>query len=318
VPTAPRATVVVTARDRWSQTPATLDRLLGRTDPRHPVIVVDGRAPRPVAAYLDRLRDAGRIQLARRRAHLAANQARNIGMDGAATEWIAFVENDALPSEGWLETLIDAGEAQGAASVYPAFLQPGKHGPTVHGLGADLEIGGPEGARYVREHQHHLNRPWSEVVDRVEATPRVQSEFHTVVVRRELIEQMGGFDEALLSWFDHTDLALHHLRVGATAWFLPDVTCAYQLPTSVTITDLPGFLLRWSKDWYDRSLDHLCRVWGLDRGHAEWTSHARYRRHVRRGVPTPWRYVNAGVELAAEPLERLVGRTSPGRTRRDA
>jgi GT2 family glycosyltransferase len=318
MPTAPSATVVVIARDRWSQTPGTLDRLLARTDPSHPVVVVDGKAPRQVAAALDRLSASGRIRLARRGHHLAANEARNIGVEGARTEWIAFVENDALPSEGWLETLMAAGEAHDAASVYPAFLQPGEQGPTVHGLGADLEVGGPEGARYVREVQHHLNRPWSEVAGEVKPAARVQSEFHTLVVRRELLEQIGGLDEGLLSWFDHTDLALHHVRLGATAWFTPEVTCAYELPTSVSLTDLPGFLLRWSSDWYERSLDHLCRVWGLDRHHEEWASHARYRRYIRRGVPTPWRPVNAGIELAAVPMERLVGGRSSKPRRRDA
>src|SRR5437899_11816887 len=139
---APTATVIVVSRDRWSLAPATLDLLLARTDPQYPVIVVDGRAPRPVAAAFDRLAASGRIHIARRGRYLASNEARNVGADGVRTEWVAFVENDAVLSDGWLDQLLGVGEARGAASVYPAYLEQGRNGPIVHGIGADLEVGG--------------------------------------------------------------------------------------------------------------------------------------------------------------------------------
>src|SRR5262249_5504457 len=124
----PTATVVVTARDRWAQAPATLDSLLAHTDPRHPVVVVDARAPRRVAAAFDTVARSGRVRVVRRRRHLAGNEARNLGADGAATEWIAFVENDSVLSDGWLDALIAAGESKDAASAYPVFLQPSAGG----------------------------------------------------------------------------------------------------------------------------------------------------------------------------------------------
>lgn len=304
MPAAPTATVVVTCRDRWSQTSATLDFLLARTDPRHPVVVVDAKAPREVAAALDRVAASGRIRVARRGRHLPGNEARNLGADGARTEWIAFVENDAVPSDGWLETLLAEGEGREAASAYPAFLWPGPTGPVVHGLGADLVVEGPAGARYVRERQHHLNRPWCEVAGALEPVPRLQSEFHALVVRREFLERIGGLDEGLLSWFDHTDLALHHRRLAADAWFVPTATSLYQPPPPVFARDLPAFTVRWGRDWFDRSLAHLCATWGLDRHDREWEVHARYRASARRAGPTPWRPLNAALDYAAAPVEK--------------
>ena len=308
VPAAPRATVVVVARDRWSQAPATLDVLLARTHRRHPVVVVDGRAPRSVARALDRSAASGRVGVVRRDRHLAGNEARNLGADGARTEWVAFVENDAIPSDGWLETLLAVGEARGAASAYPAFLLNGSEGPIVQGLGADLEVGGAWGARHVHERQHHLNRQWHEVAPGLEAVERVQSEFHALAVRRELLDALGGLDEELLSWFDHTDLALHHQRLGAAAWFVPEATCTYLAPPPVSFTDLLSFELRWSKEWYRRSLDRLCATWGLNPHDSAWANHARYRTAVRQSVLTPWPPVNAAIKSAAAPAERLVCR----------
>jgi GT2 family glycosyltransferase len=305
---APQATVVVVSRDRWSIAPATLDLLLERTDPRHSVVVVDGRSPRRVAASFDRLAASGRIRVARRGRHLASNEARNIGADGATTEWIAFVENDSVLSDGWLETLLEVGEARGAASVYPVYLEPGPGSPVVHGLGADLEVGGPPGARLLREHQFHIGRPWHEVADEIAPVARVQAEPHAMVIRRGVLEQLGGLDEGLLSWFDHTDLALHHQQLGIEAWLVPEVTCLYLTPPPVAFQDVPSFLLRWSRDWFARSRDRLCQVWDLDHKGAAWIEHARYGASVRRSVLTPWARVNAVIDHATQPAERLVGR----------
>jgi hypothetical protein len=296
----------VTARDRWCQAPATLDLLLARTDPRHPVVVVDAKAPRRVRAVLDQVATSGRVRVCRGNRQMAGNEARNLGSEAARTEWIAFVENDTIPSEGWLETLLAEGEARDAASVYPAFLQPGPTGPVVHGLGADLDMAGSPGALRVRERQHRVGQPWRHVAPGLEPVERLQSEFHVLAVRRELLERLGGLDEGLLSWFDHTDLALHHRRLGAAAWFVPAVTCLYLMPPPVSPKDLHSFLLRWGRAWWERSLAHLCAVWGFDRHDDEWDVHARYRARIRSAAPTPWRHVNLALDYAAAPLERAV------------
>ncbi len=304
----PAATVVVVSRDRWSLASETLGLLLARTDPRHPVVVVDGRAPRRLRVELDRYAASGRVRVARRNRFLGSNEARNIGADGATTEWVAFVENDAVLSDGWLEKLLALGESRNAASVFPAYLERQPDGPIVHGIGADLEVGERAGVRYLREHQHHLGRRWEDVAGEVQPVARVQSEPHALAIRREVLEEMGGLDEALLSWFDHTDLALHHRERGLASWFAPHVTCTYLAPPPVAFEDVPSFLLRWGRDWYERSLDHLCRVWRLDRHSAEWSHHATYRRTVRRGAMTRWPRVNAVIDRAVVPAEWLAER----------
>jgi hypothetical protein len=271
-----------------------------------------------VATVFDQWAASGRIRVARRARQLAGNEARNIGADGAGTDWIAIVENDAVLNPGWLEELLAVAHANDAASAYPAYLVPGPDGPVVHGLGAELEVAGADGSRRLREHQFQHGRRWCDVEGTVEPVARVQSEPHALVIRRDALEQMGGFDEGLLSWFDHTDLALQHRRLGAEAWLAPRATCLYLTPPPVSRHDLPGFLLRWSDEWYQRSLRRLCAVWGLDRHDTEWEHHARYRTHVRRKVMTRWARVNVAMDHAVVPAERLVtwwndrGRPSDG------
>jgi len=302
----PTATVVVVCRDRWSLAPETVHTLLARTDSRHAVVVVDTGAPSAVGAAFDRLAAVHRICVVRRPEFLAGNEARNLGADGVRTEWIAFVENDTVVSDGWLETLLGLGERTAAASVYPAYLEPADPEPIVHGVGADLDVGGPEGRRFLREHQHHLGAPWSAVAAGLEPVARVQGEPHLLVMRREFLDAMGGFDEGLLGWFDHTDVALHHLRLSAESWLAPDATCLYRSPPPVSWSDLPSFSLRWGHEWFDRSLTHLCTTWGLDPNDGEWATHEGYRTAIRRGVYARWPRVSAVIDHAVAPIDRVV------------
>ena len=57
----------------------------------------------------------------------------------------------------------------------------------VHGLGSDLEVSGPDGARLLRERQHEGARPWLEIAGTLEPVARVQAEPHAIVMRRHAV-----------------------------------------------------------------------------------------------------------------------------------
>ena len=300
----PDATVVVVARDRWTATPARVRQLIDTTGPHPVVVVAAGARPSVVRELAQPQRDdaLGRVEVVPSDAFLPGNEARNRGASSATGEWLAFVENDVVMSDGWLDALLERGAATGADVVFPAFLVPGPDGPVVHGLGCELEVDGPLGAQRVRETQHLIGRRWDEVEGEVVETERVQSEPHCFVVRRSLYDDLGGLDPGLLGWFDHTDLALHVRARGARSLLVPQATCLYG-PPSLALNDLPTFAKRWGVPWYQASLRHLCATWGLDPLDGEWDGHANYRAAVRRSVPTPWPRVNGLLARVGAPLE---------------
>jgi hypothetical protein len=64
--------------------------------------------------------------------------------------------------------------------------------------------------------------------------------------------------------------------------------------------------LRWGRDWFDRSLEHLCTTWGLDRRSDEWARHDEYPTFVRRRALTRWRPVNAVLDHGVAPVDHVV------------
>jgi hypothetical protein len=299
----------VVSRDRWAPAPKSLELLLARTDERYPVVVVDGGAPGAVAAAFDRAATSGRVRIVRRPRFLAGNEARNLGADGASTEWLAFVENDSILSDGWLDELLKVGEASAAASVYPAYLLVRQHGLEVHGLGCDLEVSGPEGAQVIRETQaFEWGQRWNAIARELHPAPRLQGEPHAWVVRREVLERMGGFDEHLLGWFDHLDFALQHRALGLTAWFVPTATCIYMPPPPLALRDVPTFALRWSTDWLIRSRDRICASWGFDPHGPRWSASNDYRLRTLSSLLTGRPRIDAAILRAAVPAQRYNAR----------
>jgi hypothetical protein len=285
-----------------------LELLLARTSERHPVVVVDGAAPGTVASAFDRVATSGRVRVVRRPRFLAGNEARNLGADGANTEWLAFVENDSILSVGWLDELLKFGEASGAASVYPAYLWPRPGGLEVHNLGCDFEVSGAEGAQVIRKRGFAWRRRWDEIAEELQPAPRLLGEPHAWVVRREALERMGGFDEQLLGWFDHFDFALQHRALGLTAWFVPMATCIYIPPPPLALRDVPTFALRWSSDWLIRSRDRICASWGLDPDDAQWSTSDDYRVKTLRSLLTGRPRIDSAILRAAAPAERYNAR----------
>ena len=306
----PRATVIVTSRDRWQPAPHALSRLLDRTDPRHRVIVVDGGAPRNVSRAFAETAATGRVEVVRRARFLGSNEARALALDqGVADDWIAFVESDSIPDHGWIDDLIAAAIDTGAATTFPVYLMDVDGRRIVHGAGCDLEITGEPGRTRLREIAAHRNAPWPGAAAEIVGEPKVQCEPHCFVIRRDALDRMNGVDPELRGWFEHIDLALHHIDLDIECRLVPEVTCLYEDPDRLDPRDVSSFLLRWGADWLEHSKAHMCTRWGLDPDDPKWKQHERYRATVRRSLMIDGRNrTNAALDRAIRPIEWLNAR----------
>jgi glycosyltransferase involved in cell wall biosynthesis len=190
----------------------------------------------------------GRVTVVGPCRHLAPNAARSIGLRSATARYVVFIDNDVVPSPGWLEALTRTAMAHDAWVVRPLVLQ--RHGGevTVHESGGECHLEEHDGVVTLVETHRHLGCQLDEV--RSLHTEEVELfEFHAVLFDRARLVALGGPDERVRSVGDHLDLALRVRAAGGSVWFEPAAEIAYVVPHRLALRDYPFFLGRWSPSW---------------------------------------------------------------------
>ncbi|MEM9797436.1 MAG: glycosyltransferase [Pseudomonadota bacterium] len=273
-PLSERVTVIVTQRERFGMTAESLESLYEHT-PELRLIYVDGNSPDRWASYLREQAQARGFQLIRLEHFLTPNQARNIGVAAAETEYVVFADNDVLYSANWLEKLVACADETGAEIVAPLTCQGLPAHTEIHHAGGDYAPGGdmagffandPEMGRAFDEVMHgHRDKvaDWDGKLTRQETG---MCEFHCALARRSVFDRIGPLDEAMLSTKEHIDFSMMVKKSGGEVWFEPASVITYVFPCRarpMTPEDWPFFALRWSNSYGRRSLDHFIRKWNL-------------------------------------------------------
>lgn len=270
-----RATIIVTQRERFGMTEESLDSLYEHT-PNAKVIYVDGNSPKRVAAYLKRESAARGFTLIREERYRTPNQARNIGLAAADTEFVVFVDNDVLYSPGWLDRLIACADEEGASVVAPLTCQGMPAHTEIHHAGGDYAPGGdmagffaqdPEMGRAFDEVMHGHAEPVEVWKDRLTRKETGMCEFHCALARRDIFDKIGPLDEKLMSTKEHIDFSMCVRQAGGSVWFEPSSVITYVFPCRarpMSREDWPYFALRWSDAYGTRSLEHFIAKWGLN------------------------------------------------------
>ncbi|MDP3174862.1 MAG: glycosyltransferase [Phenylobacterium sp.] len=270
----PAVTIVVIQRDRFSLAKASLDSLYENTGEPFRLIYVTGGAPRAIRRWLDA--EAGRRgfeHIAQDR-FLAPNEARNLGVSRSQTPFVALVENDVMFSPGWLGAMTECAEATGAAIVAPLTCQGVPLHQQVHHLGGDfVDLAAfnqtPFGERDFNEHIVLQGELLASVAGELERTQTQFCEFHCCLVRRSIFEAIGPLDASVISVKEYLDFSLSTLQAGGSIWFEPKAVVTHLYPSRrhpLRLYDLPYFILRWSREWEDQSIDRLQQKWGLRDG----------------------------------------------------
>ena len=175
IPVTPEATVVIPTRNRWPLLSHAVRGALGQEDVLVEVVVVDDGSTDETPRRLDDLKD-DRLRVLRNERCLGVAATRNRGIAAARGEWVAFLDDDDLWSPRKLRAQLDAALAEDRSWAYAA--------------GVLLD----QSRRVVR----HLPAPSPGVLElellKANVMPGGSS---NVVVRRALLDLVGGFDEEL-------------------------------------------------------------------------------------------------------------------------
>ena len=268
----PAVTIVVVPRERFSHSRISLECLYANTHLPFRLIYVDGGSPAHIKRYLEMQAEEKGFQLIRTEHYLSPNQARNIGWRSANSKYIAFLDNDVEVAPGWLSALVQCAEETGAALVGPLYCIGQPVHQVIHMAGGEARIRETVGRRRLYEKHRFCNERVSDVRPELRRELCELEEFHCLLVRREVLQELGPLDEALLSTREHVDFCLAVREAGRTVWFEPDAVVTYVVAQPFAWTDIPFYLLRWSDEWGQASLRHFEQKWNLDANRAELTS----------------------------------------------
>lgn len=263
-----KITLIISPRERFSYAQQSLESLYAHTQVPFHLVYVDGGSPAYLRNYLQQKSEELGFTLIRTDYFLSPNQARNLGLAYAPkTEYVLFIDNDVEVTPGWLSYLAECADDTNATVVCPLTCIGKPVGERIHLAGGEarlvLEVKGDTLRRRVHEKHYFVNRPVAEVKDQLQRQRCEFAEFHCMLVRRSVFDQIGALDEQLLSTREHIDFCLTIAQVGGTVYCEPASVVTYVPEVLDRWSDLAYFMLRWSDDWEVRSLQHFRQKWDL-------------------------------------------------------
>lgn len=270
-------TILVTPREQFSKAKRSLESILACTDPSVPLVYVDGNSPPALARYLKQQAAMRGFTLIRADRYLGANEARNVGLSHVHTKYVAFVDNDVSVTPGWLDKLVACAQQTGAWAVGPLYLIDDPKKQIIHTAGAEFGIAEKNGQRQLYERHRFGNTTVSRVRSQLIRQPIDLVEFHCMLVRREVFDQLGPLDEGLISFLDHNDFCLSVAAAGGSVYFEPAAVVTHLAPPPYSWYDLPCFLLRWSNAWMEPSIQRFAQKHRLSPSDEDFVVHRDFR-----------------------------------------
>jgi glycosyltransferase involved in cell wall biosynthesis len=251
--------IVVTARDRVSTLPRTLDALLDTTADNHPILVVLGGIPDEMRRSLDDHRWGSRVRFEFRNEILNPQEGRNIGLEFASTRLVAFVDTDVVVRSGWLEALCRCQADTGAGVVVPLILET----PTkIHCAGTDLYIDEEDGVRFAYKTLRNYKMPFTDGSN-LRRSQCDYGELHCHLVQREPSIEVAAYDEAIPEGGE-VDNGLTMREAGYSTWFEPTAVVWFDRHAPLAAIDIPHFVSKWDSDKIISGLRHFNAKWGID------------------------------------------------------
>ncbi|GGA39580.1 glycosyltransferase family 2 protein [Okeania sp. KiyG1] len=267
--TKPEVTIVVSPRERFSYTRQSLESIYENTKYPFSLVYVDGGSPKNIKKYLETQSTEKGFQLIITEHYLSPNQARNIGLKEVKTKYIVFIDNDVNVAPGWLEKIIKCAAETEATVVCPLVCIGKNLHQKIHLAGGEarieLQIKGDKLLHKVHEKHYFVNRLVADVQDKLQRQKCEFAEFHCMLVKTSIFDEIGCIDEGLLNTREHIDFCLTVTKAGGTIYCEPNSVVTYVPGPPFVFSDIPFFMLRWSDEWELASLEYFVDKWDLGR-----------------------------------------------------
>jgi GT2 family glycosyltransferase len=256
-------TIVVVPRERLSFAERCISSIYDKTSVPFNLIYVSGGVPEQVRDYLEIESSQKGFRFLIDENYLSPNQARNLSLPHVKTKYVVFLDNDTLVTRGWLEQLLKCAEETDAAVVGPLYLIGEFDRAIIHMAGGRLHSEDSAGKRVLIDEQYLFDTPIPQANRRLRRQACDYVEFHCMLVRTDVFDQLGSMDEQLPCLHEERDFCLTISAAGGKIYMEPKAVVTYVPPPPCEPWDLPYFMLRWSDLWIHSSVRHFNQKWGL-------------------------------------------------------
>jgi hypothetical protein len=259
----PRATLVMTARERHSLAEAAIDSVIAETRGAYRFIYVDVDSPAWLREVLAARESERRLEVVTFDEALWPQEARARVVDAIDTEYVVFIDNDVQVEDGWLDALIACADETGAGAVGPLYLWgDGVHAPRIHMAGGRLTESA-DGSRRVLQEAHQLaDTDPRAVAHTLARQPCDFLEYHCMLVRTDLARS-GVLDPRIRCVHEHIDTALALRQRGYPTFLEPAARVTYLAFAEYMLEDLALVRCRWSQHEADASIAAFCEKWNV-------------------------------------------------------
>ena len=257
-------TIGFTPRERFSEAPEALRRILQHTHIEYKLVVVDCNTPRSYWEPMEQmLRERHNVKIIRRERYLLPNQCRNLILPEVEGDFVCLIENDVLVEDGWLKRFVESAERHVADVVIPLIMEGEPGNAKVHfdeKLGSIRSVETAQGTKL-----EIIGRPGKKEEDvGSHSRPQQFMETHCLFFRSHVLEGLGPFDEEVV-FSDEVDVSMAIRAAGVSAIFDPDCTVNFvQPPVPVHEEDRAYFTMRWDLQRGIVSAERLQSKWNLN------------------------------------------------------
>ena len=251
--------VVISTKDNWSLLQQLVDNLLTLpTNLIEDIIIVSNNTTNPIArVYLDTINKSERVCVIKYDKPFNFSAQSNLGANNTSGELILFINDDVIPvHHAWLQRLASTLAGIGVGIAAPLLLYPGG---TIQHAGMHLGFGISAG---------HSNRG--------AAFPGLDPSHHTTsprqvsavtgavfLVKRQVFDQLGGFDEQLGQFLQDVDFCLRAGDLGIKIAYEPAAVLVHCESVSVALSLADAATVRQRQ----REVAYFLRRWGSPMRH---------------------------------------------------
>jgi hypothetical protein len=221
VPLGDDVDVSVVSWNSWGDLRHNLPALVAQDYPSYRVVVVDNASTDDTADEVAaRFPDVTVIRSPRNDGFGAAN---NLCFAASSSSYVAVLNPDARPEPGWLRALVRALEENPNAALATSKVLLASDASRINACGNVVHLSGIAYCRGLMQDQH----------DFVQASPVAAVSGAAFLARRDVLEEIGYFDERFFMYMEDTELSMRARLAGYDVVLAPRSRVAHEYELAV-------------------------------------------------------------------------------------